>query len=146
MDLRRVVRRFVTLRATLLRRRVVRRRAGDLRRVVFRRFTGDLRRVVFLRVVFLRAGDLRRVVVLRRAAFLRVVVFRLAIVFPPLERVLAFLRDVVLRLAAFLEAARLFAGLRGFKITTSRNDIVLNTGDVGTSYKEDVKCVKVLSL
>jgi hypothetical protein len=121
--------------------------AGALRRVVFRRFAGDLRRVVvFLRVVFLRAGDFLRVVVLRRATFLRAVVFRVAMVFRPLDRVLAFLRVVVLRLAAFFEAARLFAGLRGFKITTSRNDIVLNTGDGGAAYKEDHKCVKVLSL
>jgi hypothetical protein len=61
-----------------------------------------------------------------------VVAFRLAIFFPPLERVTVFLRVAFLRLAAFFLATRLFAGLRGFKITTSRKDMVLKTGDVGT--------------
>ena len=55
-----------------------------------------------------------------------VVVFRLAIVLPPdLERVLALRLLVFLRLAALLLAARLLAGLRGFKITTSDNGMVL---------------------
>ena len=118
----------------VFRRVVFLRFAGDfLRRVVFRRvvflrFAGDfLRRVVFRRVVFrLRAGARRRVVDLRAAVFLRlVVVFRLAIFFPPFRvLVLAFLRLVVFRLAAFL-AARRFAGLRGFKITTSCRGMAL---------------------
>jgi hypothetical protein len=54
-----------------------------------------------------------------------VVVFLLAIFFPPFRvLVLAFLRLVVFRLAAFL-AARRFAGLRGFKITTSCRGMAL---------------------
>jgi len=115
-------------------------RVVDLRRVVFLRFAGDfLRRVVDLRrVVFLRrAGARRRVVDLRAAVFLRlVVVFLLAIFFPPFRvRVLLFRLVVVFRLAAFL-AARRFAGLRGFKMTTSCRGIVLNRSQGRLTYKE----------
>ena len=151
VDLRRVVllrfagdflRRVVDLRRVVLLRfagdfllRVV-----DLRRVVFLRFAGDfLRRVVDLRrVVFLRrAGARRRVVDLRAAVFLRlVVVFLLAIFFPPFRvRVLLLRLVVVFRLAAFL-AARRFAGLRGFKMTTSCRGIVLNRSQGRLTYKE----------
>ena len=142
------LRRAVLLRAVLLRREVVfLRRAGDfrrvvlLRRVVFLRFAGDfLLLVVFLRrvVVFLlRAGARRRDVDLRAVVFLLlVVVFLLAIVFPPdLERVLALRLLVFLRLAAFFAAARLLAGLRGFKITTSDNGIVLSLPELPLWYK-----------
>jgi len=89
--------------------------------------------VVFL----LRAGARRRDVDLRAAVFLRlVVVFLLAIVFPPdLERVLALRLLVFLRLAALLLAARLLAGLRGFKITTSDNGMVLNRSEWRLWYK-----------
>jgi hypothetical protein len=115
-------------------------RVVDLRRVVFLRFAGDfLRRVVDLRrVVFLRrAGARRRVVDLRAAVFLRlVVVFLLAIFFPPFRvRVLLLRLVVVFRLAAFL-AARRFAGLRGFKMTTSCRGIVLNRSQGRLTYKE----------
>ena len=132
VDLRRVV--FLRFAGDFLRRVV------DLRRVVLLRFAGDfLRRLVDLRrVVFLRrAGARRRVVDLRRAdVFLRlVVVFLLAIVFPPLERALAFRLLVFLRLAAFLFEARRLAGLRGFKITTSDNGIVLSHSDFPLAYK-----------
>ena len=115
-------------RAVLLRREVFLRRAGDfLLRVVF------LRRVVFL----LRAGARRLAVDLRRAdVFLRlVVVFLLAIVFPPLERALALRLLVFLRLAALLFEARRLAGLRGFKITTSDNSIVLSQSEPPLAYK-----------
>ena len=138
--LRRVVdflRRVVFLRrAGDLRRRVV-----DLRRVVLLRLAGDflLRVVDFLRrVVFLlRAGARRLAVDLRRAdVFLRlVVVFLLAIVFPPLERALALRLPVFLRLAALLLEARRLAGLRGFKITTSDNGIVLSQSEPPLAYK-----------
>ena len=137
--LRRVVdflRRVVFLRrAGDLRRRVV-----DLRRVVLLRLAGDfLLRVDFLRrVVFLlRAGARRLAVDLRRAdVFLRlVVVFLLAIVFPPLERALALRLLVFLRLAALLFEARRLAGLRGFKITTSDNGIVLSQPEPPLAYK-----------
>jgi hypothetical protein len=137
--LRRVVdflRRVVFLRrAGDLRRRVV-----DLRRVVLLRLAGDfLLRVDFLRrVVFLlRAGARRLAVDLRRAdVFLRlVVVFLLAIVFPPLERALALRLPVFLRLAALLFEARRLAGLRGFKITTSDNGIVLSQPEPPLAYK-----------
>ena len=124
-------------------------RAGDfllrvvdfLLRVVFLRLAGDfLRRVVdFLRLVvfLLRAGARRLVVDLRRAdVFLRLVdAFLLAIVFPPLERALALRLLVFLRLAAFLFEARRLAGLRGFKITTSDNGMVLNQSELPLSYK-----------
>jgi len=156
---RAVERRAVLRRAVPLRREVLLRRAGllrlvvFLRRVVFLRFAGDfLRRVVFLRfagdflrrvvdlrrVVFLRrAGARRRVVDLRAAVFLRlVVVFLLAIFFPPFRvRVLLLRLVVVFRLAAFL-AARRFAGLRGFKMTTSCRGIVLNRSQGRLTYKE----------
>ena len=133
VDLRRVV--FLR-RAGDLRRRVV-----DLRRVVLLRLAGDflLRVVDFLRrVVFLlRAGARRLAVDLRRAdVFLRlVVVFLLAIVFPPLERALALRLLVFLRLAALLFEARRLAGLRGFKITTSDNGIVLSQPEPPLAYK-----------
>ena len=96
--------------------------------------------VVFLRrvVVFLlRAGARRRDVDLRAVVFLLlVVVFLLAIVFPPdLERVLALRLLVFLRLAAFFAAARLLAGLRGFKITTSDNGMVLSLSELPLWYK-----------
>jgi protein-S-isoprenylcysteine O-methyltransferase Ste14 len=92
-----------------------------------------LRRVVFL----LRAGARRRDVDLRAAVFLLlVVVFLLAIVLPPdLERVLALRLLVFLRLAALLLAARLLAGLRGFKITTSDNGMVLKQPERRLWYK-----------
>jgi protein-S-isoprenylcysteine O-methyltransferase Ste14 len=92
-----------------------------------------LRRVVFL----LRAGARRRDVDLRAAVFLLlVVVFLLAIVLPPdLERVLALRLLVFLRLAALLLAARLLAGLRGFKITTSDNGMVLKQSERRLWYK-----------
>ena len=121
-------------------RRVVRLRFGAafLRRVVALRFgAAFLRVVVFLRVVLLRAGARRRDVDLRAAVFLLLVVvlFR-AMVFPPVERVLAFrLLVLFLRLAALLLAARLLAGLRGFKITTSDNGIVLNLPELRLWYK-----------
>ncbi len=132
-----------------LRRVVFLRFAGDflrrvvdfLRRVVFLRFAGDfLRRVVdFLRLVvfLLRAGARRLVVDLRRAdVFLRLVdAFLLAIVFPPLERALALRLLVFLRLAAFLFEARRLAGLRGFKITTSDNGMVLSLPQLPLWYK-----------
>ena len=132
-----------------LRRVVFLRRAGDLRRrvvdflrrVVLLRLAGDflLRVVDFLRrVVFLlRAGARRLAVDLRRAdVFLRlVVVFLLAIVFPPLERALALRLLVFLRLAALLFEARRLAGLRGFKITTSDNGIVLSQPEPPLAYK-----------
>ena len=132
VDLRRVV---LLRRAGDLRRRVV-----DLRRVVLLRLAGDfLLRVDFLRrVVFLlRAGARRLAVDLRRAdVFLRlVVVFLLAIVFPPLERALALRLLVFLRLAALLFEARRLAGLRGFKITTSDNGIVLSQSEPPLAYK-----------
>ena len=161
VDFLRVVLRF----AGDLRRRVVllrfagdlRRRVVGFRRVVLLRFAGDFRRVVlrrrevalrfgaaflrrvvdFLRVVLLRAGARRRDVDLRAAVFLLLVVvlFR-AMVFPPVERVLAFrLLVLFLRLAALLLAARLLAGLRGFKITTSDNGIVLNLPELRLWYK-----------
>ena len=117
------------LRRAVLRRVVLLRRAGDfLLRVV-----DFLRRVVFL----LRAGARRLAVDLRRAAvFLRlVVVFLLAIVFPPLERALALRLLVFLRLAALLFEARRLAGLRGFKITTSDNGIVLSQSEPPLAYK-----------
>jgi hypothetical protein len=74
---------------------------------------------------------------LRRAdVFLRlVVVFLLAIVFPPLERALALRLLVFLRLAALLFEARRLAGLRGFKITTSDNGIVLKRSEPPLAYK-----------
>jgi hypothetical protein len=56
-------------------------------------------------------------------------------VFPPLERVLALRLLVFLRLAALLLAARLLAGLRGFKITTSDNGIVLRRPHYRPWYK-----------
>ena len=56
-------------------------------------------------------------------------------VFPPLERVLALRLLVFLRLAALLLAARLLAGLRGFKITTSDNGIVLSRPQHRLWYK-----------
>ena len=121
-------------------RRVVRLRFGAafLRRVVALRFgAAFLRVVVFLRVVLLRAGARRRDVDLRAVVFLLLVVvlFR-AMVFPPVERVLAFrLLVLFLRLAALLLAARLLAGLRGFKITTSDNGIVLNLPELRLWYK-----------
>ena len=120
-------------------------RTGLLRAVllreVFLRFAGDfLRRVVdFLRLVvfLLRAGARRLVVDLRRAdVFLRLVdAFLLAIVFPPLERALALRLLVFLRLAAFLFEARRLAGLRGFKITTSDNGMVLSLPQLPLWYK-----------
>ncbi|MEL0016898.1 MAG: hypothetical protein VW715_16925, partial [Rhodospirillales bacterium] len=61
--------------------------------------------------------------------------FLLAIVFPPLERALALRLLVFLRLAAFLFEARRLAGLRGFKITTSDNGMVLNQSELPLSYK-----------
>jgi len=135
--LRRVVdflRREVALRFGAALRRVVRRRE-----VALRFGAAFLRVVVFLRVVLLRAaGARRRDVDLRAVVFLRfvVVVLRLAIVFPPvLERALAFRLLVPLRLAAFDLAARLLAGLRGFKITTSDSGMVLKPAQRRLGYK-----------
>ena len=162
VDLRRVVLllfagAFLRRRVVDLRRVVLLRFAGDfllrvvdLRRVVFLRFAGDfLRRVVDLRrVVFLRrAGARRRVVDLRAAVFLRlVVVFLLAIFFPPFRvRVLLLRLVVVFRLAAFL-AARRFAGLRGFKMTTSCRGIVLNRSQGRPTYKEVGKYDNVITV
>ena len=116
-------------------------RVVDFLRVVFLRFAGDflLRVVDFLRLVvfLLRAGARRLVVDLRRAdVFLRLVdAFLLAIVLPPLERALALRLLVFLRLAAFLFEARRLAGLRGFKITTSDNGMVLNQSELPLWYK-----------
>jgi hypothetical protein len=106
--------------------------------VVLRLGAAFLLLVVFRRVVFLlRAGARRRDVDLRAAVFLLlVVVFLLAIVLPPdLERVLALRLLVFLRLAALLLAARLLAGLRGFKITTSDNGMVLKQPERCLWYK-----------
>jgi hypothetical protein len=73
---------------------------------------------------------------LRAAVFLRlVVVFLLAIFLPPLERTLALRLLVFLRLAALLLATRLLAGLRGFKITTSDNGMVLKRPESSPWYK-----------
>jgi len=123
-------------------RRVVRLRFGAafLRRVVRLRFgAAFLRRVVALRfgaAFLLRAGARRRDVDLRAVVFLLfVVVLLLAIFLPPLERTLALRLLVFLRLADLLLATRLLAGLRGFKITTSDNGMVLKRPEQRPRYK-----------
>ena len=122
--------------------RVVRLRFGAafLRRVVRLRFgAAFLRRVVALRfgaAFLLRAGARRRDVDLRAVVFLLfVVVLLLAIFLPPLERTLALRLLVFLRLADLLLATRLLAGLRGFKITTSDNGMVLKRPEQRPRYK-----------
>ena len=105
------------------------------RRVVFLRFGAAFLRVVLRRrvVVFLRFGAARRrVVVLRRAAdFLRADTFLLAILF-------------TLFLVVFLRLVEpfLFAGLRGFRSTTSFKGIRTDPSDYGGAYKE--QCRQIL--